>query len=173
MARELNSPSAFEGGGVKNLIGGFSGTMNFVCESIMREFSEARIALRKSAFKNPSEHYSARMVRAAPFSKSLFDDVEKDRIELEFGKMQKPLHWEDLLKKKPTSHSSAPKPKPAPSQSGRGRGNFRGRGGSFQGSFRGKGGPFKSSGGGQSQAQDQKFHQGGQGNSRGRGGKRN
>ena len=178
VAKELNSPSAFESG-VKNLVGGFSGTSNFLCESLMREFSEARIALRKSAFKDPAEHYSARMIKAAPFSKRLFDQEERGKIELEFGRMPKPLHWENFLKLKPKIQAKASKPKPASSNSwkNRGRGSYsRGRGGSSSfsqsgGSFRGKGGPFKS-GGGNNQAQGQKFRDN-QEHSRGRGGRRN
>ena len=174
LSDQLASPSAFEGG-VKNCIGGYSGTLAFACITALRDFCEARVALRRSAFKNPHETYSMRMIRASPFSKELFDKEEKSTIEEDFGKfIHKNLTWESFLDVKVPPSSNQPKQKAAPSQSWRGRQSPRGRGRGFSGSsFRGKGGPYKSSGGGNGQSRGQKFRQGNQSFSRGRGGRRN
>ena len=174
LSDQLASPSAFEGG-VKNCIGGYSGTLAFACITALRDFCEARVALRKSAFRNPHETYSLRMIRASPFSKELFDKGEKSTIEQDFGKfVHKNLSWESFLDVKVQPSTSQPKQKASPKQSWRGRQSPRGRGRGFSGSsYRGKGGPFKSSGGGNGQSRGQKFRQGNQSFSRGRGGRRN
>ena len=175
LSEELEVPSAFEGG-VKNCVGGYSGTLLYSCNAAMRDFLEARVALRKSAFKNPLDHYSQRMIRSSPFSKTLFDQVERLKIDEEFSKVShKTITWESLLNKKSPSSNQQQQAAPKPSaQSWKGKQPARGRGrGSPGSSYRGKGGPFKSSGGGNNNFRGQGFRQNNQRSSRGRGGRGN
>ena len=126
----------------------------------------------KSAFKDPKETFSLRMIRASPYSKSLFCAKEQEAILKEFGKCSnRSLSWEKLLKKSSEERVTAPKPGPSHQPKSKPQASF--RGGFSQNFAKGKGGPGKSSGAGSS-GQGQKFRQhDNQKPSRGRGGQRN
>ena len=167
---EINTLSAFEAS-IRNNLGGYSGMLAHLANVMLKDFAEARVELRKSAFRNPDDTFPMRMIRASPFSKTLFCGAEKTAIGLEFGRFNKTVSWEKMLKTKPSS-DKATVPKAGPSQpkapaQPRFKPYFSPRG-------RGKGGPFKSSRGG-GQHQGQKFRSGNnnQRSSRGRGGQRN
>ena len=169
---EIKSPSAFESS-MRNRVGGFSGAVQFLCNNSFRQFAEARIELRRSAFKDPKESFSLRLIRASPFSKSLFCSDEIQLIRNEFGKCgNRSLSWEKLLKKG-SSGDKASAPKQGPSHQPKPKSQPQFRGGFSQNFGRGKGGPGKSSRGGPS-GRGQKFRGfDNQKSSRGRGGQRN
>ena len=139
---EIQSPSAFESS-MRNKVGGFSGAVQFICNNAFRQFAEARIELQRSAFKDPKETFSLRMIRASPFSKSLFCAVEQDAILKEFGKCSnRSLSWEKLLKKG-SSEKKATAPKPGPSHQPKPKPQANFRGGFSQNFGRGKEGPWE------------------------------
>ena len=169
---EIKTLSAFEAS-VRNNVGGYSGMVNYLANMMLKDFANARVALRKSVFRNPDDHFPMRMILASPFSKTLFCMAEKEAIAVDFGRFNKTLSWEKLFKPSSASSSKTPAPKAGPSQP---KPNVH-HNNSFNAPARGrgKGGPFKSSRGRGNQGQKFRYNQGNQNQrpSRGRGGKQN
>ena len=94
---ELKDRSSFEAG-TRNVVTGLSAYTLQLCRGLMFSFCEARVNLRRAAFRDPDDSMCLRLVREDPYSKTLFGEEVVEDVEKECRKHRdKAFKWESLL----------------------------------------------------------------------------